>query len=91
MNFSSGKLITAGSTDDTTLTLDTKIPGGSLPFVCEIEVIAGTVKFATGEDASGFLGRTSANGKFHMAHSPTSPLHFAAADAADTFVITVMG
>lgn len=92
MNFQSGQQITAGSTDDTELTLNTKLPGGSLPFVCEIEVTAGTIKFANGSDpvADG-VGRTSASGKFHMAHSPGSPLHFIAASALDTFIITVMG
>lgn len=90
MNFSSGKLITAGSTNDTTLILDTKLPGGSTPFVCEIEVISGTVKFAQGENASSHYPRTSAMGKFHMAHAPNSPLHFVANNAADTFVIDVL-
>ena len=91
MDFYSGRLITAGSTNDTTLNLVTLIPGGVAPFVCEIEVMTGTVKFASGEDASSNLGRTSSSGKFHMFHSPSAPLHFDAADAADTFVITVLG
>ena len=91
MDFQSGQEITAGSTNDTTLKLITLLPNGEPPFLCEIEVTSGTIKFCEGGDATNMYGRTSASGKFHMSHSEQSPLHFVAANAADKFVITVMG
>lgn len=91
MDFYSGRLITAGSTDDTTLNLVTDLPDtGNSIIVVGIRVISGTVKFGNGETAAANYGFTSADGVIYTFHSGQCPLHFDANNAADTFVITVV-
>lgn len=92
MDFYSGRLITAGSTDDTILNLVTDLPEFIGPeIIVAIKVVSGTVKFANGESASANQGMTSADGVFYTFHSVNCPLHFDASNAADTFLIFVVG
>lgn len=91
MDFYSGRLITAGDTNDNTLNLITDLPDtGNSIVVVGIRVITGTVKFANGESASSNYGFTSADGVIYTFHSAQCPLHYDAAANTDTFVITVV-
>jgi hypothetical protein len=84
-----GELVTAGSTNDTEVQIVSSLSFIGPVITAFIEVVSGTVQFSSGEAITPQHRAWATGSKFPMSFENGENLHFKAASANDTFVITI--